>query len=426
MVQVFGRLSRPELADPWEVVCLKRKFRLEYLSPTAMGLVGILITIIVIRYPDHAFEASLEGLRLWFEIVLPALLPFFVLSEILLGLGVIRAIGVLLEPLMRPVFRIPGEAAFTLAMGLASGYPLGAKLTGRMRRNGMCTREESERLISFANTADPLFMIGAVAFGMFGSAALGITIAVAHYLAVLVVGFMLRYHAGGKMGSETALGSGSYLRRAITAMASERKRDGRPIGALFSDAVRDSMSSMIFIGGTIMMFSVFIRILGESGAGGMLASAAGAGLSALGIDIAMAPAVINGIMEITLGAQTAAAANANLMDRLIVAGFVIGWSGLSVHAQVAAMVHGTDIRLSPYLVARICHGVLAALLTWILFPTLANVTASIPAAMSLPTFPYWVRIAVIGAGAGSLLFGLLAISMVVIAIRRVRVTGFRV
>src|SRR5690625_2298047 len=174
--------------------------RKEYLSTGAMGALAIALTLVVIRFPDHAFQASFEGLQLWFEIVMPALLPFFALSEVLMGLGVIRAIGVLLEPIMRPAFRIPGVGAFALAMGLVSGYPLGAKIAGQLRRDNLCTREESERLISFANTADPLFMIGAVAIGMFSNPSVGMTIVIAHYLAVFCVGFLLRFHGGKKMG----------------------------------------------------------------------------------------------------------------------------------------------------------------------------------------------------------------------------------
>ena len=66
------------------------------------ALAGLVVTVAFVMYPEAAFEASLDGLKLWFEIVLPALLPFFTMSEILMGLGVIHAVGVLLEPLMRP------------------------------------------------------------------------------------------------------------------------------------------------------------------------------------------------------------------------------------------------------------------------------------------------------------------------------------
>ena len=88
------------------------------------------------------------------------------MSEIMIGLGVVHFMGVLVEPIMRPVFRIPGEGAFAVVMGLASGYPVGARITARLYQEGMCNSVEGERLVSFANTADPLFMIGAVAVGV--------------------------------------------------------------------------------------------------------------------------------------------------------------------------------------------------------------------------------------------------------------------
>ena len=94
------------------------------------------------------------------------LLPFFVFSHVLIGLGVVHFLGVLLEPIMRPLFNVPGTGSFVLAMGLASGFPLGAVLTNKLRQDRLCSKVEAERLLSFTNTADPLFMFGAVAVGM--------------------------------------------------------------------------------------------------------------------------------------------------------------------------------------------------------------------------------------------------------------------
>lgn len=125
-----------------------------------VATIGLVLTIVFILYPEDAFHSSVNGLRLWFDIVLPALLPFFVMAEVLMGLGVIHFIGALLEPVMRPLFRIPGSGAFAAALGLAAGYPLGAKLAGNLVRARLCTDVEGERLVSLANTADPLFMVG--------------------------------------------------------------------------------------------------------------------------------------------------------------------------------------------------------------------------------------------------------------------------
>ena len=123
----------------------------------------LVLALSLIVFPKETFQASLEGLNLWFGVVLPALLPFFVMAELLIHLGVIQFLGVFLEPVMYPLFRIPGVGAFAVALGLASGYPLGAKLTADLRRERLITQIEAERLVSFANTAGPLFIAGAVA-----------------------------------------------------------------------------------------------------------------------------------------------------------------------------------------------------------------------------------------------------------------------
>ena len=127
------------------------------------AIIAIFLTISLIIFSERGFQAAVHGLHTWWEIVFPALLPFFIMAEILMGLGVVHFIGALLEPLMRPIFKLPGVVAFAFAMGLASGYPIGAKITGNLRREKLCTQVEGERLIAFCNTADPLFMVGAVA-----------------------------------------------------------------------------------------------------------------------------------------------------------------------------------------------------------------------------------------------------------------------
>lgn len=394
-------------------------------SSLMAALIGIIVTVAFVSFPKAAFEASLAGLRLWFDVVLPALLPFFAMSEILMGLGVIHAVGVLLEPLMRPVFRIPGVGAFAVAMGLASGYPLGAKISGRIRRDGLCSREEGERLVAFANTADPLFMIGAVAVGMFGMVELGVVITVAHYISAVLVGFGMRYHAGGRMATPDRRPAGRIVRRALDALIEARHKDGRPFGELFRDAVRDSINSMLFVGGCIMMFSVLTRVLIDAGVVDLLSAGVQWLLPVAGLDPDLALAVIKGALEITVGTQEASIAHAPLLDRAIVASLVIGWSGMSVHTQVAAMVYGTDIRIGPYLIARLFHGILAAVTTWLLYPWLAGhlesvetmARAALPDLFAMPPLALaWGSIAAAGA---MLLAAMTGLALVLHALRRV-------
>jgi nucleoside recognition membrane protein YjiH len=125
----------------------------------AMGLGALLLTMALIAYSETGYRAAVSGLRLFFDVVLPSLLPFFLLSELLLALGVVHFLGEWLEPIMRPVFNVPGVGSFVFSMGLAAGYPMDAVLTAKLRRQNLCTRAEGERLLAFTNSADPVLAL---------------------------------------------------------------------------------------------------------------------------------------------------------------------------------------------------------------------------------------------------------------------------
>jgi sporulation integral membrane protein YlbJ len=329
-------------------------------GPVLGALLGVAFAVAMVLHPAEAFASAVHGLQVWWNIVFPALLPFFVGSEILLGFGVVHFMGVLLEPVMRPLFNVPGSGSFVLAVGLASGFPIGAVLTSRLYRDGMCSRTEAERLMSFTNTADPLFMSGAVAVGMFGRPEVAGVIIVAHYLSSLSVGLIMRHYARQADRPQRTTRQHRFLSRALRALVEARRQDGRPFGKLLGDAVRNSVNTLLLIGGFIIIFSVVMRMLTLVGAVGLLSQGLGALLAPVGLDPRTIPALVTGLFEITLGCQLAGQSPAPLVHRVAVASAIIAWSGLSVHAQVAAIVQGTGFKLAPYLVARTLHGILAA------------------------------------------------------------------
>lgn len=402
-------------------------------STIIIGAAALFITISIILYPDTAFEASVHGLKLWFDVVLPALLPFFAMSEILIGLGVVHFIGVLMEPIMISIFRIPGPGAFAVAMGLASGYPIGAKITGRLRREGLCNHVEGERIVSFANTADPLFMIGAVAVGMFGIQQLGYVISAAHYISVVIVGLLMRWHGlRSKLPPTTIRISdekGNVFARALRAMHEARRKDGRTFGQLFGDAVRDTFSSMLFIGGTIMMFSVFMRVLDRTGAIDGLANLLRYILRLINVDPSLVPAFIKGIFEITIGSEAASQASGYMMHKAMAASAIIAWSGLSVHTQVAAMLHGTDIRLMPYIFARFLHAIFAAIVTYFLMlrsPLSWQTLETSAFAGSWPTLSFAARLALSLSAIAKLTAVIVVLIIIALIWRGISIVVFRV
>jgi sporulation integral membrane protein YlbJ len=315
-------------------------------------------------------------------------------------------------------------------MGLASGYPMDAVITSKFRQNKLCTAVEAERLLSFTNTADPLFMFGAVAVGMFGMPEIGATLAIAHYLSSLLVGVIYRYHGRGRdqFKSDSGIegsGQGNIAIRAFRALYHAKLQDARSFGQLLGDSVKNSMQTILLIGGFIILFSVFLKILQAMGITALLSVCAVYVLKLIGFDLALAPALVSGLFEIDLGALAAAQADAPLAQKLAVASAIIAWSGLSVHGQVASIVIESGIRMGPYLFGRLLHAVLAGAFT-ILFlgpgqpvvkqvavPVFLNTTGS-------HTLPFWLdRFMHLTYQMGIFLLILLSLSLIYCAYRGV-------
>ncbi len=364
-----------------------------------LAVVCVGLTISVIIFPEAAFNASVSGLRVWWNIVFPALLPFFIIAQLLIGLGVVHMLGVLLEPVMRPVFNVPGSGSFVMAMGLASGFPIGAVLTTQLRKQNLCNKTEAERLLSFTNTADPLFMFGAVSVGMIGYPEAGIIIASAHYLSSLSVGLIMRFYKNKEHPSSqpSNINKQNLFARSLSSLIEARQKDSRPLGQLMGDAVIKSVETLMLIGGLIILFSVIISILEEISLAGFMAREAGHFLSLSGLSTNLSPAIISGIFEIDLGCQAAGGSQAPLRDIIIISSVIIAWSGLAVHAQVASIISETDINIIPYIIARLIHGTLAGIYSFLLagpvFPLIE--TVAIPAIYNLkPTGDiifWWAR-----------------------------------
>jgi len=327
----------------------------------------------MVTHPKEVFTGATMGVQTWWNFVFPSLLPFFISAEILMRLGFVKFLGVLLEPIMRPLFNVPGCGAFVMIVGFTSGFPVASAITAQLRSQNMCTRLEGERLISFTNNSSPLFMLTAVAVGMFGKPELGLVIAGSHYLANIIIGLALRFY-GCKEPQTHWAGTQSWsIRSAISALLQHQRTERQTLGKLLGEAVSLSITKLINIGGFIILFAVIIRLLTEFGVIGQIAAIMGTLLAPLGFAPDILTALANGFFEMTIGNKMASEAGANELQQLMAVGMILGWSGLSIHAQVASMIAQTDLRINLFLISRIIHAMLAACLTWLFYKPVSSV-----------------------------------------------------
>ena len=385
------------------------------------GALTVATCLLLLWDPEDAIAGGLQGLRIFGEIVLPSLLPFFVVSEVLIGLGMVHFLGALVEPLMRPLFNVPGTGSFVWSMGLAAGYPMDAVITTKLRSAGDCTRIEGERLLAFTNTADPLFLLGAVAVGMFGLPELGFHLATAHYASALLVGLIFRFYGrrdkelvarprlgrgrvAGRVGG-TVQAKVGYWRGAMLELQRARRQDGRALGRLLADAMSESTITLLKICGFIMFAASLIKLMDTTNVMGIVGMPINGLLSLVGWDHSLSPGAVAGLMELDVGTAMAADAAAPLLQRLAMVSAIIAWSGLSVHGQVASIVCTTDLRMGVYIKARLLHSVLAALITVALFYLRPPALATLAVPFTVLAFSPYFRLLLAGGVMGLCIVG---------------------
>ncbi len=357
-----------------EAVNLLRSF-IHPLSVTAFSALFIIVLMTV--YPTETLGASLRGLSIWWQVLFPALFPFFVISELLLGFGIVHFFGKLLDPYMRPLFKLPGIGGFVVTMGYISGYPVGARLTAQLWEQRLINRAEGERLVAFTTTSDPIFLIGAVSVGFFHNVALAPVLAAAHYGGGLVIGLLMRFHDRRALPSTLSktINTTSSIRQrkpsviaeALKAMHQARLLDGRDLGKLLQDSVQSALRLMIVVGGLVVFFSVVMEMLTHAGIVEAMAEALRFLFQLIGLPKPLADAGIYGLFEVTLGARSAGTAGTGLLHQAAIAAWVLSWGGLSVHAQIASLLSKTDLRYRPFLLARFLHGLIAMALVYVLW-----------------------------------------------------------
>jgi len=338
---------------------VKKSFRLLFTT------IILVLTGFMIICPRETVIAASFGFQLWYTTVLPALFPFFIVAELLVSLRLVNLLGIWLEPIMRPVFRLPGCSSLVVVMGFTSGFPVGAILTRKLYENKMLTANEAERLVSFTNNSSPLFIVGAVGVGMLANPAAGYLLAAALYLSNLLIGFIWRFKAESMQSYK--ISSPSYSGE-IPVHLGETQENIESIGKILGDAIRNAVNNILAVGGFIVIFSVLTRMLSFWGFIDLMATGLIKICGFLPLSYPLAYGLSMGFFEITLGAKTAiAASDPGALSTLLVVSTILAFSGLSIIAQVMSVVAGIPVRLSFYLKTRALQVLLSISITSLIY-----------------------------------------------------------
>ena len=274
-----------------------------------------------------AAEAVRRGLALCARSVIPALFPYFVVSGLFISLGLADGVGRRLEPLTRRLFGVGGAGASAFFLGLLGGYPVGGRTVGQLYRAGQLSRDEAEGLLAFCNNAGPSFILGIVGLGCFGSLRAGVFLYFIHAFSAVLVGILFKKKAP------------------VTGQKVRYSAVFEPVPA-FIRAVQEAAEGMLRLCGFVVFSFVILSLITDL-----------TGLSH--------PAIL-GFVELTSGVT----ALKGTREDLVWAAALLGWGGLSVHGQTAAVLSGTDLRLGRYFAGKILQAIVSAVVAWGVSPGL--------------------------------------------------------
>ncbi|PWH06026.1 histidine transporter [Brachybacterium endophyticum] len=147
---------RPFLTGSWRRSALRTVFALA-------NVVGLVVAVCAALgyYPGPMANPDI-GPFLWESLAIPVglLVPVgAVFLAFLINYGLMEFIGVLVQPIMRPVWRVPGRAAVDAVASFVGSYSLGLLITDRVYREGRYTGKEAAIIATGFSSVSATFMV---------------------------------------------------------------------------------------------------------------------------------------------------------------------------------------------------------------------------------------------------------------------------
>lgn len=332
-----------------------RSFKCYFISlrRNILPILFVLFILALLIFSNSNMQATKSGLNLWANSVVPSLFPFLVATELLSYTSVVTFLGRKLDKFMWPIFNMPGTAAYPLVLGMISGYPIGAKTVCSLYSQGLFTKKEAEILLAYTNNSGPLFIIGTVGISMFGSSTIGFILLFTHILASISVGIIF----GKFLKSEKRMTNADFKKM------SNKKVTFSSLGEVLSNSIINSIKTIFMIGGFVVIFSVIISILRQSGAINLLSNI----FSHFFSNSEFISGIFTGIIELTNGLNVVSNIHIKeLSVNILICAFLLGFAGLSIMFQILSIISKERLSIKPYIIGKVLQGILATLYTFVI------------------------------------------------------------
>ncbi len=200
--------------------------------------------IFMILYPKVILDGAKTGILLWFEAILPSLLPYMIISNLIILAGLSVDMAFIMKPIAK-LLRITPNAAYCILAGIFFGYPSCAVAAVNMYKEKQIDRDTACFVSCAFNNISPAFIAGYVCVGIFDSPAKIAPVLALFYIILLLSTIIIRFTLFRKLGNNTMTVASNHLTKK----------------SVFDNAIMSALTNAAKLAGYIVIFSIITTIL---------------------------------------------------------------------------------------------------------------------------------------------------------------------
>lgn len=294
-------------------------------------ITSIILLIFIFINKTLISHTVLLSFHIWFNTLVPSLLPMFILSDILINYHFIDYIPEKIIKAISKIFNISKSAVLVLLLSLISGFPSNARNIKTAYDMNYLTKDESEHLLFFNHFANPLFVLTTVGVFFLNNKLYGIIILGSHILGNVIIGILFRNKNNPTKSNSITKNSQS-----------------QNFGSILSKSIKKTIDSLLMISVTVTIFLIIGTLISN--------------IFKLNGYVSV---FIKSILEITMGLSELAKLNISDIWKVVLSTMIISFGGLSIHLQVITSLD-EKIKYRKYFVGRIYHLLISGAISYII------------------------------------------------------------
>ena len=312
-------------------------------------LLSFVLVCIIIK-PSVYMQATLKGIIVWANSVMPALFPFFFLTTILLELNALNSFAKIFKHPLKLFFNVSDNAAFVYLMSIISGYPIGAKLIYELYKTNRINTNEAIRINAFTSTSGPAFILGTIGSSMLLNPSFGVIILISHYLSSFINGFIYRNYGLKDKNSTLAIIS-----------------TNKDMSNMLANSIKQSVISVLIVGGYIALSFMFCAFLTDTKIIDVMVVPINFILSLLHLSTTFTTSIVLGLTEITRGClELSSFITLYPKTVIVLISGIVAFGGVSVALQSMTYLKKCKVPLKIYLLQKLTQAILAIIISSII------------------------------------------------------------